>query len=105
MTTIFTPPDRKIAIVTGGARGIGAAIATRLAADGHDVAVFDLDADACAETVGRIETTGRRALAVAVDVSNEDAVVAGVARVAEDLGRPLSWSTMPASSAIGRWRR
>jgi 3-oxoacyl-[acyl-carrier protein] reductase len=88
MTTIFTPPDRKIAIVTGGARGIGAAIATRLAADSHDVAVFDLDADACAETVGRIEATGRRALAVAVDVSNEDAVVAGVARVAEDLGAP-----------------
>ncbi|GGA61568.1 SDR family oxidoreductase [Sphingomonas psychrolutea] len=88
MTTIFTAPNHKVAIVTGGARGIGAAIATRLAADGHHVAVFDLDADACAETVERIETAGRRALALAVDVSNEDAVVAGVARVAEELGAP-----------------
>jgi NAD(P)-dependent dehydrogenase (short-subunit alcohol dehydrogenase family) len=102
MTTIFTPPDRKIAIVTGGARGIGAAIATRLAADGHDVAVFDLDADACAETVGRIDAARWRSPSTYRTRTRSSPGSRASPRTS---GRPLSWSTMPASSAIGRWRR
>lgn len=80
-----TPP---VAIVTGGARGIGAAIAARLAHDGCDIAVIDLDADACAGTVAAVRAAGRRALAVGADVSLEGAVVTAVGRVAGDLGPP-----------------
>ncbi len=79
---------QRVAIVTGAARGIGAATAIRLAQDGHAVAVLDLDEAACATTVSAIEATGGRALAVGVDVSRADQVEAAVARVAEELGAP-----------------
>ena len=78
----------RTAIVTGGARGIGAAICARLAADGCDVAVLDLDADQCADTVAAVMAQGRRAIAVTCDVSSEAAVRAGVAEVAARLGAP-----------------
>lgn len=80
--------DRRIAIVTGAAQGIGAAIAARLAGDGLDVAVVDLDAAACADTVRAIETHGRRALALGADVADEDAVAAAVATITDKLGAP-----------------
>lgn len=81
-------PTPRVAIVTGGARGIGAAIAARLAEDGHEVAVLDLDEAACTETVEAVEATGRRALAVGADVSDEAAVAAAVERIAGELGPP-----------------
>lgn len=84
----MTLSSNRVAIVTGGARGIGAAIAIRLAADGYDIAVVDLDADACRKTVQSVEALGRRALAVAADVSDEQAVRDGVAAVVEGLGAP-----------------
>ena len=84
----MTAPSNRIAIVTGGARGIGAAIATRLATDGYDIAVIDLDADECSETVKSVESLGRRALAVAADVADEQAVRDGVAAVVDGLGAP-----------------
>jgi 3-oxoacyl-[acyl-carrier protein] reductase len=77
-----------VAIVTGAARGIGAAVATRLAADGMAVAVIDLDEAACAGTVQKITDAGGSALAVGADVSDSAAVTAAVARVADALGAP-----------------
>jgi 3-oxoacyl-[acyl-carrier protein] reductase len=78
----------RVAIVTGSARGIGAATARRLAADGMAVAVLDLDEAACAGTVKEIADAGGRALAVGADVSKTDQVAAAVERVAAELGGP-----------------
>ncbi len=78
----------RVAIVTGSARGIGAATARRLAADGMAVAVLDLDEAACAGTVKEIADAGGRALAVGADVSKTDEVTAAVERVAAELGGP-----------------
>jgi 3-oxoacyl-[acyl-carrier protein] reductase len=80
---------QRVAVVTGAARGIGAAIAVRLAADGLAVAVLDLEESACATTVERITGAGGRALAVGADVSDASAVTAAVERVASELGPPV----------------
>ncbi|MER7182321.1 3-oxoacyl-ACP reductase FabG [Streptomyces hyaluromycini] len=82
-------PTSRAAIVTGAARGIGAGVARRLADDGYAVAVLDLTEDAGAEVVAEIEKAGGRALAVGVDVADEQAVQAGVERVAAELGAPI----------------
>jgi len=83
-------PDNRglVAIVTGAARGIGAAAACRLARDGMAVAALDLDAEACGATVGAITAAGGQAIAVGADVSQADQVEAAVAAVAAALGPP-----------------
>jgi len=78
----------RTAVVTGAARGIGAATARRLAAAGHAVAVLDLDEAACADTVAAIEADGGRALAVGANVADTDAVASAVERVVTELGAP-----------------
>lgn len=83
------PVTERVAIVTGSARGIGAATAVHLAAAGYAVAVLDLDESACAATVEAIESAGGHALAVGVDVSDEEQVEVAVARVAAELGAPV----------------
>ncbi len=80
--------DQRIAIVTGAARGIGAAVSQRLSSDGFAVAVLDLDESACSTTVDAITASGGRALAVGVDVADGVAVETAVARVADELGPP-----------------
>ena len=82
------PTAQRTAIVTGAARGIGAAVARRLASDGHAVAVLDLDESACAAVVSEIEAAGGRGLAVGADVSDEAGVQAAVDRVVAELGAP-----------------
>jgi len=78
----------RVAIVTGSARGIGAATAIRLAKDGHTVAILDMDEPSCAATVSAITSAGGRAIAVAVDVSDPSKVDIAVARVVDELGAP-----------------
>ena len=78
----------RVAIVTGAARGIGAAVAKRLAQDGFAVGVLDLEEAAGKATVEAIEAAGGRALALGADVSDAEQVEAAVSRVAAELGAP-----------------
>jgi NAD(P)-dependent dehydrogenase (short-subunit alcohol dehydrogenase family) len=73
----------RVAIVTGGASGIGLAIAERLAADGHAVAVLDRNAEAAVEAGERLGGLG-----LGVDVTDRPGIDAGVAEVGERLGPP-----------------
>jgi 3-oxoacyl-[acyl-carrier protein] reductase len=79
---------QKVAIVTGAARGLGASIALRLADEGLDIGVLDLDEKRCIEAVDAITEKGRRAVAVSVDVTDEISVRKAVQEVETRLGPP-----------------
>ena len=76
----------KVALVTGAARGIGRAIALRLAADGADVAINDVNAEGAEKVTEGVSALGRRSVAIAADVSDRDAVFGLVERAASELG-------------------
>jgi len=79
----------KMALVTGGASGIGRAVCLRLARDGAAVAVLDLDPDGAERTAAALRGRGGRAVAVGADVADDDAVAAAVAQARAALG-PLT---------------
>lgn len=80
------PTTERTAIVTGAARGIGAAIARRLAADGYAVGVVDREEGECAETLDAIRAAGAKGAATGADVADEHAVARAVAAITEALG-------------------
>jgi 3-hydroxybutyrate dehydrogenase len=77
----------KVAVITGAASGIGREIARAFAREGAKVVIADLDQTAAQETASGLGLLGHRALGVAMDVSSEEQVEAGMARVIETFGR------------------
>lgn len=80
------PKERRVALVTGGARGIGRAAALRIAEEGRDVVIADL-LDIGYEVVKEIEALGQRAIYIPTDVTDEAAVQNLVAQTVENFGR------------------
>jgi 2-hydroxycyclohexanecarboxyl-CoA dehydrogenase len=87
-TSTGTGDPRRTAIVTGGASGIGLAIAQRLAADGLAVAVLDRDGDAAASAATGITAAGGTAVGLTADVTDRPGIDAAVVEVRESLGAP-----------------
>ena len=79
--------EGKVAIVTGGAGGIGAAVSRAFAREGVGVAVADMDGDRAGETAAEVSSGGGRAIAVEVEVTSESSVVAAVQRTVDHFGR------------------
>jgi 3-oxoacyl-[acyl-carrier protein] reductase len=79
--------DRRVAMVTGGARGIGFAIAGRLVSDGHDVVISDILAEPAKEAADRLTGNGAKAIAVPGDVSSPGDVESMFKTVTEQFGR------------------
>ena len=76
----------KVALITGGAAGIGAACSKRLAQDGLAIGVLDLDQQRCAGTVEAIKTAGGRAVALGADISNRAQVKAALEKLRDSFG-------------------
>src|SRR5215475_4615361 len=79
--------DGKVALVSGGARGIGAATARKMAAAGAAVIIGDVLADELRQTAGEISNAGGKALALALDVTSEAAWAAAVAETTKQFGK------------------
>ena len=77
----------QVAVITGGARGIGREIALLLARDGADCVLFDVNEELLNQTAEEIQALGRRALGLVVDVTNAQTVDAAVLKALDKLGR------------------
>src|SRR5262245_37438380 len=79
--------EAKVAIVTGGGRGLGRAISLRLSREGAVIAVVSLHEETAKRTADEVERAGGRALALAADVADEEETVAYVEAVTREFGR------------------
>ena len=77
----------KVALITGGARGIGQAIAMTFAREGADIVVADVNLEIAQKTASEIEGLGRKALALEMDVTNYDLVEAGINKILDKMGK------------------
>ena len=77
----------KVALITGGARGIGQAIAMVFAREGADIVVADVNLEIAQKTASEIESLGRKALALEMDVTNYDLVEAGINKILDKMGK------------------
>ncbi len=77
----------KVVVLTGGAQGLGEAIALRLAKEGCHVVIGDMNEKGAAETASKVSATGRKAFALKVDVSKEDDVAALFKKATDEFGR------------------
>lgn len=92
----------QVTVVTGGGRGIGAAVARRLAADGHRIAIgYERAKDAADEVAREVRSAGTACLVHQVDTSDEEGVDAFFDAVRAAWDRSPAWSTTPASP--DRW--
>lgn len=79
--------ENRVALITGGAKGIGRGIALKFAEEGCDVAVNALHPEGCEQVTGEVKALGRRSLAVPADVSNSTAVDDMVAKTVKEFGK------------------
>lgn len=85
----------KVAIITGGAQGMGFAIADMLAANGVKVAIFDINFESAEKAALKISEKGNCASAHKVDIIDEEEVTKTVETITDDYGILIFWSTMP----------
>ena len=77
----------KVALITGGARGIGRAIAMTFAREGANIVVADVNLEIAQQTVLEIEGLGRKAMALAMDVTNYEMVEEGINKILDKMGK------------------
>lgn len=94
--------EQRVAVITGGARGIGHACAERLAADGYSLALIDIEAEALAEAVERFRRGGATCVGIRADVSSELDVEAARDCVDQELGRVDVLLNIAGRGAVGR---
>ena len=79
--------EKRVAVITGGSKGIGQAIALRLAKEGADIVLVDIDESAMSKTADSIRALGRKALELAFDVASVRDIKDGVEKILETMGR------------------
>ena len=79
--------ENKVALITGGARGIGQAIAMTFAREGADIVVADVNLEIAQKTASDIEGLGRKAMALAMDVTNYEIVEEGINKILDKMGK------------------